>query len=401
MLFRSGCRGAPQAAVAAATPAAALPDTPATNPPEGGGYGPVPKTLPPEDEAPPAAAASAAPGMEISAQAASVYAPVHPGTPLGGFSRSVPSVEPSTTPHTPGAVGTPHTPGGTTPDARPPSDHDLVATPGSMASWQNGAQNGGAAFPPTADYEPPPPVEMSPRPGGTDIGGSPNFTADAQHVGAGAPFTAAGGGVYGAGTAPMDPMLGGGPARSMARPRKAGGSLALILLLATVVSGAVVGGVYLAHRYAQPEDSRDDPPIVPAPPPPALVTGAPQPADPPPPVTPPPVVTKPPPAVAQPKPSGTPKPGPAPTTTATSGPAQIPPPVLPGPITFPTGPIPFPFPFPGQTATPAPGPAPGPTTNPGPGPGPAPTGNPTGRPHIVIKVPKPGSSVRIGTRRLR
>jgi len=375
------------------TPATAgTPHTPATNPPAGDGYGPVPKTLPPDDEAPVGASSPSDLGrgggdsVQVSAQAASmVFSPgaagpaISPPTPLGGFSRSIPNAGPA----------------GTSPDAPHTSDpHSAMpaAAQSSPPPWQNGAQNGGGVFPATADYGPPP--EMLPRPGGTDVGGALPFDGGLPPTADAPPYL---------GTAPMDPLP--GRVSAPARGRKgAGVSLLTILLLAAGVSGAVVGGLFLAQRYAQHEDSHDDPAVVPPPPPPAtVITAAPPPIDPPAPPPPTPPITKPQPQQPQPKPSGKPSPTGSPTSTPTStpssGPTQIPPPILPGPITLPSG-IQFPFPIPGQPApTSSPGPGPGPTTNPGPGPGPAPSG--TGRPHIVIKVPKPGSSVRIGAHRLR
>jgi serine/threonine-protein kinase len=337
--------------------------TPATNPPDDE-RGAVPRTVPPDHRTPAANVDRA------------------PGTPLGGFSMSAPSSPPG---YTPG-------PAGTNADARPPSNLDMRVSHAQSAAPRAEAafQNGGSALPPTADYDPPPP-----RPGGTDV----------SHLPFVAPYGGghtAGGAVHGAGTAPMDPYAANvsAPYMSALPPKRksGGGSLALILALATGVSGLVVGGLWFAHHLAQPEDSRDDPPAITVPPPAAVITGAPTAADPPPVVTPPPLVA------ANPTPAKPPtttpqKPPPAkPTTTPSSKPPTIAPtvPVMPGPITFPTG-LPFPgLQLPGQQPTANPGGQPPPSTGPGPGPTakPPPGGTPTSKPGIVIRVPKKGSSSR-------
>jgi len=136
------------------------------------------------------------------------------------------------------------------------------------------------------------------------------------------------------------------------RPSRSGPSLLSILLIASIVSGAVVGGLYLAHRHSLQEEA-DNPPPKPVPtqvaPEPQVVT---EPAQPDP--TPPVVEPQPPPPTVQPpskpnpnpkpQPSGQPKPEP-------SGPPPIIPTVLPS--EFP--PIPPIFPLPGQIQPQPPG----------------------------------------------
>lgn len=198
------------------------------------------------------------------------------------------------------------------------------------------------------------------------------------------------GGAYGGGaqgyipgTAPMDPLpriSQSASAHGAQRPARGGTSLFAILLLATGIAGAVVGGLYIANELGRKEQADVAPALptfqpantVPSDPSPPATT---PPAVTPPPVEPPPVVAKP-----QPRPTTTAKPPATPSTTGT-------PPTTTAPTTRPSGTtiipqLPWvipstlpPFPFPGPTsaqppANPQPNTTSPPTTSP-------PTTNPT------------------------
>jgi hypothetical protein len=224
-----------------------------------------------------------------------------------------------------------------------------------MQPWQGASAQAAAGFAstePRQPYQPngggstsfASPMELSPRPSGTAIGG-PGYngggTAPMSHPYAVAP------------TAPAPSVE---PRRTAARG--GGPPLLLILLLAGGVASAVVGGLYAANRFAKFEDKQKDVLITPLP------TAAVQ-SDPPsnrPPVSVPPTAVRPPPIVATPprptpRPSTSPGPGPAPQPSSQpSGQPPIIPSTLP-PIVFPPGipsTLPFPLPpfgqFPGQPA---------------------------------------------------
>ncbi len=248
---------------------------------------------------------------------------------------------------------------------------------------------GGAGSAATADM-PPMPME---RAGGTAIGASPMF-AGPVGVEAAPAYAPAAMGLPA--TASMEPTPYGAPippqpGRRAAR-RSTGASLALILLAAAAVSGAVVGGVYFAQQRAKAQDRNDDPVVAPTPPP-ATVAGDPTPTRT--------SVSVP----TQPVPVPGPRPLPKPTTTATGVPTTNPstnPSTTPStfPTTLPTSlptalptiptsliPIPFPtmlpFPFPGQ-----PGQPPANDPKPQPQPQPSTTTTTTKKPQIIIKFPK-------------
>ncbi len=320
--------------------------SPATNLPEEAPRA-VPKTLPPEDEAPAAAH--------------------HRGpTPLGGFAAL-------------NALG-------------PVNMAATVTTPPLAA---NGFGSTDFAMPLTPLA--PAAIDVSPRPGGTHVGNGGGY--------GGGSATAVGTPGYGAefaGTAPMDSPYGGKPgmngnaARTVSvlppEPRRAAGrgpSLVLVLLLAIGVAGAVVGGVYAANQYAKVEDHNDAPIQIPptstvrSDPPPTTGTTAP--------IATAPVTTHPPvvgpPHTTTPTTPTTPKPGT--TTTPTTLPTV--PTALIIPSAFPNFPNPFglpnPFQPPGTSTTPAPQQQTPPSTPTTPPTTPAPTT--TGRPKIFFP-PKSG-----------
>ena len=149
------------------------------------------------------------------------------------------------------------------------------------------------------------------------------------------------------------------------RRKRGGPSFLTVLVLALGVSGAVVGGVYVAQRYSSRDDRRDDPPIKPptairtVPTTPATVPATTTPLPPPPPpttTTPPPATTRPPPTTTQP----------------------LPPPPASTPILV----IPSEFPLPTFPGWPPIGPTPSPTS-------PQPTAPPPGtRPTARPRIPK-------------
>ncbi|MEZ4298069.1 MAG: protein kinase [Polyangiaceae bacterium] len=385
----------------------------------------VPKTLPPEDEAP-APVVSPAPSDGSSGQSIEVVfsdrsASLAPGsaqvssapatTPVSRMpelDQSGPTPQPAEAPagaHNPSAP-----PANAGPAAFAATDATVEAQP-----IQGRAGSGTAAMPMVVSSDQPSTVEAQPlamggmngastahmappeRAGGTAIGGSPMFAASPATeaapgyapVPAGLPATAS-----------MDPVpfAGPPPARPARRAsRSTGASFFLILLAAAAVAGAVVGGVYLAQQRAREQDHTDDPPVA-VEPPPATVSGE-QPA----------------PTVAIPTtPSTTtvanPRPLPKPTVTATStstSPTATTQPTT-APSSFPTSlpttlptiptsllPIPLPtvlpFPFPGQQQPGRPNggdPSPVPTLT-SPQPQPTSTGTTTTKkPQIIIKFPK-------------
>jgi eukaryotic-like serine/threonine-protein kinase len=322
------------------TPAPASPmmsPGPATNLPDEAPRA-VPKTLPPDDDAPPAHHRDA-------------------GTPLGGFAAL-------------NALG--------------PVNMAATITNPPLAVNGFGATDFASPLTPLA----PAAVDVSPRPGGTHVGDGGGYSGGSS--------TAAGTPAYGAefaGTAPMDspfaatPGMRGnaGPTVSALppEPRRGGGrapSLILVLLLAVGVAGAVVGGVYAANQYAKVEDHNDVPIAIP----PVSTVRSDPPANSgtPPPVVAPPVTVKPP-VVAAPHPTTptTPKPGtPTTPTTPPTTPTSTAP-ILPSAFPFPIPTFPFPNPFqpPGAATQQQPAPTSAPTTPPT---SPAPTT--TGRPKIIF-----------------
>jgi serine/threonine protein kinase len=293
--------------------------TPAQGSPNGDAPRAVPKTLPPEDEAPAGGGTGGTVEVVFSEQAPRLP----PGaTPLGGFS----PVGAQPWAETNAAAPLPM------PIAAQPSAGALGATETSPPFKPNGGDR--------TDYASP--LQLTPRPGGTAVGAA---GYNGSHTSAGAPDFNAG---FGAGTVPMDQAY-GAPAANIAAPafapeprRKARSAppLLLILLLAGGIAGAVVGGVYAANYYAKLEDHADDPKII-APITPATVPSDPATTPPPPPEQPgtppttPPVKPQPGPVQPKPKPSGTALPGPQPSGTAT-----VPPPMIPSVLPFPIPTIP-------------------------------------------------------------
>jgi hypothetical protein len=212
---------APVAQLAGAAP------TPETNAPDAHGAGPVPRTVAPEQRA------------HVSP----------PGTPLGGFS------------------GVPHGSGTAPPSAQAsqvgasPAAMSQVGAVAQRTSAQAplGANGTGGYFQGQTSVEP-----LAQRPGGTDVGPygiAPQLPGSTQ---AQLP-----------GTAPMTAPI---TAQVPARTRSGAMSLFLVLLMASGVSAAVVGGVYFANEHAKAEDRHDDPPTLPIEPPPAVtVSSTPQP----------------------------------------------------------------------------------------------------------------------------
>ena len=313
---------------------------PATNLPEEAPRA-VPKTLPPEDDAPPAVAHHGA------------------ATPLGGFAAL-------------NALG----------------PVNMAATLTNPPLEANGF--GATAFATPLTPHIPAAVDVSPRPGGTHVGNGGGY--------GGGSSTAAGTPAYGAdfaGTAPMESPYDtnrgtrGNAGRTVSalppEPRRGvgrGPSLILVLLLAMGVAGAVVGGVYAANQYAKIEDHNDVPIAIP----PASTVRS----DPPitaattPPVVAPPVTVKPPvappPRATTPTTPTTPKPGTpgTPTTPPTTPTAPILPSAFPFPI--PTFPFPNPFQPPGAPTQQQPAPTSAPTTPPT-----TPAPSSTGRPQIIFR----------------
>ncbi len=350
---------------AAASPVAAA--TPATNPGAAEGYRSVPKTLPPEDEGDGAPA---------------------PGTPLGGFSVHDQTVRATPIPAEVAAQVAQAQAAAAAASAGPVvhvGSGTVSSPPPAPAAMGFGAEGVAPAanvavlpssLPSTANYTPAYVPEVSPRPGGTDVGAN---GSGAQPYAGAVP-----------GTATMDPLYSATPTANppvRRKPRGGASSLLMILLLATGVAGAVVGGVYIAHQRAKGADRADDPPVI---------TTAPATNIAPPPTTPtdPPVATPPPPPPPTPtptpprptaKPPGTTKPPGTATSTPTGTPSSQPPfiptsfPPLIIPTAIPTS-LPLPFPPPGGTTPPAStGPGPGGTTT-----SPPPTSTGGGRPRITI-----------------
>lgn len=189
------------------------------------------------------------------------------------------------------------------------------------------------------------------------------------------------------------------------RPSRSGASaLLMILLLASGVAAVVVGGVFVAQRYAKAGDNHDDVPVVALPPQTSV------PSEPPAPVPPAGTVYVPPPALTtaappptRPGPAPVGPPGPVPTShpTTTTRPTPILPSALP-PFTLPSGLPGFPgLPpifqpgTPGGTQTPPTQPGggtpPGGGTNPGSQP--QPTGGATSTPTSPPARPRPPLSI--------
>lgn len=244
---------APAPVAAAATPS--LTPSPASNAAAGS---PIPKTLPPTDDQPP-------PGVTPPA------APAPVATPLGGFEAPQPA------PQQMGAHGT---------SLAEPLPQGLTPAPGPDGTVQaaplNLAPRTGSGY------------DLSPRPGGTAIGAPlseqqpPPMAGYAPQQNTYAPqpgYAVAGGyapapGGYGpppgqqgyAPTAPMDPLSGG--QQRGKRERSGGASVALMLLLATCVTGVVVGGIYLGQKLTHTEEGGGEP-VVTQPPPNTVVSSDP------------------------------------------------------------------------------------------------------------------------------
>ncbi|WP_438019691.1 protein kinase [Sorangium sp. So ce315] len=385
-LARSSASALP---AALAAPAMASPSAlaPATNPMGDGRISAVPKTIPPEDD---------------GAQRAVSGPPGAPGasTPMGGFAADARGPSASAPGFTP----------------RPePSSGPYFAQSGYPPVGQPATVSAAPYIPPhgvPATSHEPGPFDMAPRPGGTAVGNAPPFMGRSATAPAGAfnggpapgygsPYGGAPQG-YIPGTAPMEPLPGtphGASVHRAQQPRR-GTSLFTILLVATGITGAVVGGLYIADQVNRGRQA-DAAPAMPTLQPAITVPADPGPAVTTPPVTTPPAMTsppvEPPPVVAkpQPKPPSTPtsKPPAAPSATGTqpkppaspSGTAIIP--TLP-PLVIPST-LPFPFPAPTSAQPPT---APQPTTSPTPPttspPTTSPPTTPTERPRRrVIIVP--------------
>ncbi|WP_437801544.1 protein kinase domain-containing protein [Sorangium sp. So ce693] len=349
------------------TPSAAAP---ATNAMGDGRTSSVPKTIPPEDG---------------GAQHASSGPPggLGPSTPMGGFSsdaRGSSASAPGFTPRPEPASGPYFAQGG----------YPQIAQPATVSAAPYAPPQGV----PATSHEPGP-FDASPRPGGTAVGGAPFMDRSGVPGGGFNGGPAPGyGGAYGGGaqgyipgTAPMDPLpriSQSASAHGAQRPARRGTSLFAILLLATGITGAVVGGLYIANELSRKEQADVGPAL------PTLQPANTVPSDPSPPATTPTAVTPPavtpppvePPVVAkpQPRPTTTAKPPAPPSTTGapttTTAPTTRPSgttiiPQLPWVIPSTLPPFPFPAPTSAQPpANPQPNTTSPPTTSP-------PTTNPT------------------------
>jgi serine/threonine-protein kinase len=213
------------------TPAPAASPAPMMTPPSGQAGSAIPKTLPPTDDGPP-------PGVEQRPMA----------TPLGGFASPA-------TPATPG-------PGGAYGTSIAEPLPQGLATPGpgrataagmdGRPSYGPAARAGGTA------------VAMAPIEAGA--GGYPAVLPGGYPAAPGG-YPAAPGGGYGAapmGTAPMDPV--GAQPRTGGQKKKGGLSVAGILGLAAVVTGVVIGGIYVTQQLTSSSNDSGGGPIVQAPP---------------------------------------------------------------------------------------------------------------------------------------
>jgi len=360
------------AAVAAVAVAAANNGT--TVPPTGqAGAGAIPKTLPPADEAPP-------PGVVASLTPQPISPPAHVATPLGGFEAKAPSGSGT-------AIGAP---------------------------LPNVSQDGTTPAPPL-----PAAFDSNPRPGGTAIGAALEASNGGgynnQPQGGGYPAapmasqTAAGWQPQGGYQQP--PAYGQPPVNYVQQPgqtapnqRSGGAGVLVMLLIAIVVTGVVMGGVYLSQKLKNTEEGTDVTATVTTPPPPTTVTSdtptntaTQSPATgaittPQPPMTNTTPVYQPPQSTQtttttgpKPPPSGT-NSSPTPSGTATnSAPTGFPNPFGSVPISIPSGlptGIPFPPIFGGQPTASSPPTSRPPATNS------APPTSSSGRPPIIIRFPK-------------
>ncbi|WP_437817955.1 protein kinase domain-containing protein [Sorangium sp. So ce1078] len=353
--------GAALPALAAPGMLAASAAAPATNAMGDGRTSSVPKTIPPD-------------GGGAQSPSSGPPGALGPSTPMGGFASDARGPSASA----PGAPGF-------TPRPEPSSGpyfaqggYPPVGQPATVSAAPYMPPRGAPGVPATS-YEPGP-FDVSARPGGTAVGNVPFMDRSSAPGGAFNGGPAPGyGGAYGGGglqgyipgTAPMEPLprtSHAASAHGAKQPARRGTSLFTILLLATGITGAVVGGVYLASELGRKEQA-DVAPAMPTLQPANTVPSEPSapattasPAVTPPPVEPPPVVVA--------------KPQPRPTATTTSKPPATPSATgtQPTPTTRPSAtsiiPLPpfvipstFPFPLPSPTsAQPPAGPQQTPTT---------------------------------------
>ncbi len=343
--------------VATPTPSAVASNNNSTTVPPTGQPSPIPKTLPPADETPPPGVV----GLAVTPPQITPPGPI--ATPFGGF------------------------------DAKPPSGSGTsMGAPLPMVG-----QDGTTPAPPL-----PAAFDVNQRAGGTAVGASPleANNAGGYHTppsGYGqTPVNAQPNGWQPSGGYPQPAGYGQTPgyAPQRAQPtatnqRSGGAGIAVMLLIAVVVTGVVMGGVYLSQKLNHGDDVKTA--VVTVPPPPTTMTadtptakqtqatGA---------VTPPPPAYTPPqqPTYTSPGPT---KPPPTGTTTTPqpSGTTSTPPPTFPFPLPsgFPTGiPLP-PFLGGGQPTTTTTNTSKPPTTTT------TPTSPPTassGRPRIIIPIPR-------------
>ncbi len=366
---------APSAGAPAATPApgSVVPNNSTTVPPTGQAA-PIPKTLPPTDDTPPPGAV----GPSVTPQP--MTPPAHVATPLGGFEAK-----------------------------QPMGSGTSIGAPLPMV-----VQDGTTPAPPLAAA-----FEVNQRPGGTAVGASlEGANVGTYNTPQGGYNTPQGG--YGQtpvhqqqpqawqqqGGYPQQPAYGQvqayapPPGQAPNQRRGGGAGVAVMLLIAFVVTGVVMGGVYLSQKLKGPDEP--DGPIATVPPPQtsmtaetptqtANTTGAVN-------TMPPPAYTPPPPTqptqpthntttttnTAHPPPSGTTTaPQPSGTATSSAPTTTIPNPFGSGPITFPTT-LPTNIPLPpflggGQPTASSP-----PTSRPPPAGSPPPTSS---RPPIIIRFP--------------
>lgn len=354
---------APSAGVAAVTPnpgSVAAVNNSTTVPPTGQPAA-IPKTLPPTDEAPPLGV------VGLAVTPSQVTPPAQIATPLGGFEAK-----------TPAGSGT------------------SIGAPLPMVG-----QDGTTPAPPL-----PAAFDMNPRAGGTAVGASlldgNNAGGYNSHQGAygqtpahaQAPGWQQQGGYPQAQPYGQTPSYVQPPAQPTGNQRGGGAGVAVMLIIAFVVTGVVMGGVYLSQNLKRGDESGDIATTVPPPPTTMTadtptgnqtqVTAA---------VTPPPlpVYTPPPQQPTYTSPSGPSKPPPTATTSApqpsTSTTTTSTTPTFPFPIPsgFPTG-IPIPTFFPTSTPTGTNTTKP-PTTTTAPTASTPPTTS-SGRPRIMIPIPR-------------
>jgi eukaryotic-like serine/threonine-protein kinase len=363
---------APSAGAPVVTPApGAVAQNNGTTVPPTGQASPIPKTLPPADETPPPGVV----GSAVTPQPASP--PGQIATPLGGFEAKSPGAGGT-------AIGAPLPvvgQDGTTPAQPLPNAFDSNQRPGGTAIGASLEQsNGGGYNAPSGGYAQAP-VHATPG------GWQPQQAAYQQPP------------AYGQTPGYVQP-----PGPTATKERSGGAGILVMLLIAFIVTGVVMGGVYLSQKLNHTDEGTDATATVP--PPPTTVTADTPTAtqtpatgaitSPPPPFTNTTPVqqqtqTSPTPTGPKPPPSGTGT-SPTPSGTATnSAPTTFPPPFGSVPWQLPSG-LPTGIPLPpflggGQPTASSPPTSRPPTTSRPPSSSAPPTSS-SGRPQIIIRFPK-------------